>query len=101
MAVPLAEWITLEMVVEDSDFCKTLHVHEDLQEKLSHPWRNCFFTLFIAEQKMLGDKSKYKPFLDSLPLNVSNFPVMFGEEERVWLQGSSLLEKVDERVETW
>jgi len=86
--------------VEDSPICKRLNEHGDLVDELSHPWRNCFFALFIVEQKKMKT-SNYKSFIDSLPLDVSNYPVMFGQEERELLKGSQMIGKIDDRVRSW
>lgn len=86
--------------MEDSPICKRLNEHGNLVDELSHPWRNCFYALFLAEQRYIED-SNYKSFIDSLPLDVSNFPVMFGEDEIELLIGSQMVKKIKERVKSW
>ena len=39
--------------------------------------------------------------MQSLPLNLANYPIMFGKKEKNWLKGSLLIEKISERVEKW
>lgn len=53
IAIPHTEWITLEQVVIDSPLCEKLNAFASLTEKLSFPWRNSFFAVFLIEQKKL------------------------------------------------
>lgn len=101
IAIPHSEWITLEQVVIDSPLCEKLNQFASLTEKLSFPWRNSFFAVFLIEQKKLKDQSKYSYYIDSMPTDLSNYPVMFGEKEREMLKNSCILEKIDIKVATW
>lgn len=52
---------------------------------------------FMMEEHEKGPVSEYWPYLAVLPVDTSNFPVYWSEEELAWLQGSSLLAEVGER----
>ena len=49
---------------------------------------NSFYAVFFIEQLKLKEKSKYYEYLCSFPLNITNFPELFREDEMHALQGS-------------
>ena len=49
---------------------------------------NSFYAVFFIEQLKLGESSKYYEYLSSFPLNITNYPELFRDEEMKMLQGS-------------
>lgn len=94
LAIPNTLWLPLESLVDDTEgkvvspLCVKLNAHFELTKKLTDPWRNQFFSIFVAEQKKLGENSKFNLTMKSMPSNMNNFPVLFGEKEMELLKGS-------------
>lgn len=42
---------------------------------------NSFYAIFFIEQLRLKEKSKYYEYLCSFPLNITNYPELFSDEE--------------------
>jgi hypothetical protein len=61
---------------------------ETLLKFLQH---ELLMVFIIAEKK--NPDSKYKNFLDTLPLTYDSFPEMFSDEELEWIKGSPLFEE--------
>jgi len=82
--------------------CEKLNQHGNLvtEQKLSYPWRNSFFAVFFIEQRKLKD-SKYAMYLKSLPQDLSNYPILFGEDQINKLKGSQMVEKIQKKKEMW
>jgi len=49
---------------------------------------NSFYAVFFIEQLRLKEKGKYYEYLLSFPLNITNYPELFSDEEMNMLQGS-------------
>lgn len=57
--------------------------------------------MFILEHQRLGEQSFFHPYLDILPQDWSNFPIFWRSEDlQEWLQGSPLVQDVEDRMET-
>lgn len=80
-SVPYHQWITIEKAIEKSPLCEKLNVHGDLVNKLSFPWMNTFYSIFLIEV-MKSKDADYQYFVDSLPLDLSNYPMTFGDKEK-------------------
>ena len=65
----------------DSPLCLALNEKGELVNQLRHPWRNSFFAVFFIEQLKMGDKSKYKDYVQNLPSDLSHFPSNFSQKE--------------------
>lgn len=63
LSIPYPLWMPLEMILQDSPIALKLNDFGDLTNYLSPPWRNSFFGVFFAEQKKMGDKSKFKDYI--------------------------------------
>lgn len=50
---------------------------------------------------MKSKNSEYQYFIDSLPLDLSNYPMTFGAKEKDLLKGSQLLDNLKERTAEW
>jgi len=79
--------MTVDMVCEDSNLCGKLQKCDGITEKLQL-WMNSFYAVFFIEQLKLKEKSKYYEYLCSFPLNITNYPELFSDEEMEMLQGS-------------
>jgi len=79
--IPYAEWMPLESILPDSPLCLALNEKGELVNQLRHPWRNSFFAVFFIEQLKMGDKSKYKDYVQNLPSDLSHFPSNFSQKE--------------------
>ena len=61
---------------------------------------NSFYAVFFIEQLRLKEKSKYYEYLCSFPLNITNYPELFSDEEMEMLQGSEdLLIAIEKRTQ--
>lgn len=95
VAIPYNLWMPLESVLVDSPLGQKLNDFGDLTNYLSSPWRNSFFAVFYAEQMKLGEKSKYKDYIQNLPTDFSNYASQFTDNEKAMLEGSeSMIMKV-------
>lgn len=47
-----------------------------------------YIAFFLLEERALGEKSWWRPYLDTLPTEFTNVPVNFNEEEIAMLEGS-------------
>ena len=68
-----------QKIISNTKFSENLN---SLQHTLGQVW---------LTEAMNEPNSSLKPFLDILPEDVSEFPIMFGQEEKNLLQGSNLL----------
>lgn len=50
---------------------------------------------------MKSKDSEYQYFIDSLPLDLSNYPMTFGAKEKDLLKGSQLLDILNKRTAEW
>ena len=66
LAVPYAEWLSLENITDNSPELSKLKEKGELVKLLSHPWRNSMYAIFLAEHLKKKD-SPYRYYLDSLP----------------------------------
>jgi hypothetical protein len=87
VSIPFQMWMPLEMILGDSPIGKKLNEFGDLTTHLSQPWRNSFFAVFFAEQIKLGEKSKYKEYVQNLPTDFSNYAPFFSDVEKEHLTG--------------
>jgi hypothetical protein len=68
----------LENIFENSPLLKILaEVGDKLPKKLNDPWRNSYYSLFLEEQKQLGEASKYKKYIENLPTNSESYPCLW------------------------
>jgi hypothetical protein len=72
--------MTVDVICEDSILCGKLQKCDGLTEKLQI-WMNSFYAVFFIEQLRLKEKSKYHEYLLSFPLNITNYPELFSDEE--------------------
>ena len=56
--------------------------------------KHCFLSTFLLQERAKGDESKWKPYIDIIPKDYSNFPVCFDENELKLLEGSPFLRKL-------
>lgn len=51
------------------------------------------------QERRKPEGSFYKAFLEILPKDITEFPVFFTEEEKEWLTGSWMRDKISEKIE--
>ncbi len=61
-----------------------------LRQRLISP-KHSFLATFIMQEKR-KQESPWHIYIDILPKNLTNFPIFFTEEEKVWLKGSAFLD---------
>ena len=49
-------------------------------------------------QELYNKDTKWKPYLDMLPKDLSSFPIFFTHEEKKWLDGSPFLDQVEDKI---
>ena len=76
-------------VIRDSKFCRTL-INKGLKDI---PDEKVFFSVYILTEKAKA-KSKFGPYLDMLPQNLSRFPIFFNKKELKYLEGSPVLDAI-------
>ena len=60
---------------------------------------NSFYAVFFIEQLRLKEQSKYYEYICSFPLNITNYPELFSDEEMQMLRGSEdLLIAIEKRT---
>lgn len=91
--VPKNLLITLEMAKEAPIGIKMLQAKLNLLSP-----KHCYLSSYILQERHKKD-SKWRPYLDILPGDLSTFPVFFAFDEKKWLQGSSFLVQVEDKVE--
>ena len=89
--VPYSHVITLEKAKE-ALFGADKAIYEELRTKLTTP-SNAILAVYILKELQNPD-SFYRPFLDLLPQSCSNFPIFFGEDELIELEGSQFLDEI-------
>ena len=55
--------------------------------------------MFLLYEKSIGDISHWYHVINALPKDMSNFPVLFGEKEMEYLDGSPFLEFLEQEFE--
>ena len=56
--------------------------------------------LYLLEE-MKNRDSPWRPYLDILPFNMSNFPILWSKEELSWLEGSIVKQWTDDKLRLW
>ncbi|OQR83440.1 hypothetical protein ACHHYP_14709 [Achlya hypogyna] len=59
--------------------------------------KHVFLMMFLLTDMELGNDSFFKPYYDSLPATLGNLPIFWTEEELGWLQGSHILQQIEDR----
>lgn len=93
LCVPKNLLITLEMAKEAPVGLKM----EGLKLSLLSP-KHSFLASYIL-QELHNKDTKWKPYLDMLPRDLSSFPIFFTIEEKKWLEGSPFLTQVEDKIE--
>lgn len=83
--VPKTHLITLEMAKETLIAKKILSCKLDLLSP-----KHSFLSTFLLQERR-NPNSFWKPYLDVLPEQYTNFPIFFSESELEWLRGSPFL----------
>ena len=60
---------------------------------MANPKHTIMACLLMQEQAKEGD-SAFQPFLDILPKDIDDFPIFFSDEEKEWLDGSTIQLKI-------
>ena len=68
-----------------------------LRQRLISPKHTFLGTYLLQERKK--DPIPFAEYLDILPKSLSDFPIFFTEDERVWLKGSPFLDQVIDKIE--
>jgi histone-lysine N-methyltransferase SETD3 len=89
--VPLKCLITVEMGKETTVGQAIIEANLDLDAP-----KHIFLMLFMLID-MKNPNSFFKPYYDILPPTLSNMPIFWNSQELGYLQGSYLLEQIDER----
>jgi hypothetical protein len=87
LAIPYQLWIPLEIILGQSPIGQKLNEYGDLTNHLSHPWRNSFFAVILAEQRKMGEDSMYKNYVQNLPTDFSNYAPFYTDNEKDLLEG--------------
>lgn len=99
LAIPYAEWMSLENITSESPELNKLKEKGELVKQLSHPWRNSMYAIFLAEHLKRND-SPFRDYLNSLPQSQKHYPELFTEDELKHLKGSELmLQRIKKRNE--
>ena len=96
MFIPKQLFVTIDMCKESPLGAKIMAA--GLFDKLVYP-KYIIMATFLLEEKLKGAESKFKHFLNILPTDLSEFPVLFTDEEKEWLNGSKLKESINDSVE--
>lgn len=80
------------------DKAKKTRVGKEIEEmkfvpESEHTW----LALFLLNEKMNMEESFWKPYLKSLPLHYSNFPLFFGKNTLKKMKGSLILDMIKSR----
>jgi protein-histidine N-methyltransferase len=65
----------------------------NIKSKMANPKHTIMACLLMQEQAKEGD-SAFQPFLDILPKDIDDFPAFFSDEEKEWLDGSTIQLKI-------
>jgi hypothetical protein len=68
---------------------------KEVETQLSVP-NHCQIIVFMLMTRAQGD-SFFQPYYDVLPSDFDNFPIFWSDEELSWLQGSSLVDQIQDR----
>ena len=63
-------------------------------------WDYPCMAMFLCNERRLGTESEWAPFINSLPVEYSNMPNNYNNEERTYLSGTSL-EKMVQSGDYW
>jgi histone-lysine N-methyltransferase SETD3 len=58
--------------------------------------KHCLLSCYILNEK-INPKSKWKPYLDILPKDYSNFPIFYNDTELNLLQGSPFKDQIEDK----
>ena len=58
------------------------------------------FINYLSEQIISPDE-KFKPYIEALPKNINDFPIMFTDNELKYLKGTNTLILVDNKRKIW
>eukprot|EP00475_Leptophrys_vorax_P008212 TRINITY_DN1528_c0_g1_i4.p2 TRINITY_DN1528_c0_g1~~TRINITY_DN1528_c0_g1_i4.p2 ORF type:complete len:510 (+),score=157.82 TRINITY_DN1528_c0_g1_i4:2578-4107(+) len=92
--------VPLDMIMT-SDIAKEAHfgkliVDSGMELLSSHT----YLATYLLQEKHKGGDSKWKPFIDILPVTYRNMPIFFDDEEKAYMQGSFSVRKMNERIES-
>ena len=85
LVVPKGQIITLEMAKETPIGSKMEKAHLHLLSP-----KHSFLSSYVLQERR-NPETKWEPYFDILPKNVTNFPIFFTPEEKKWLEGSPFL----------
>lgn len=89
--------IPLKCVITDETGRRTARGQrlETVRHQLTVP-NHCQVIVYMMMSRAEGD-SWFQPYYDTLPKDFDNFPIFWTEEELGWLEGSTLVEQIEER----
>jgi histone-lysine N-methyltransferase SETD3 len=90
--IPKNLLITLEMSKEAPVGARM----EKLKLSLLSP-KHSYLTSYVL-QELHNKDTKWQPYLDLLPKDLSSFPISFTHEEKKWLEGSPFLDQVEDKI---
>lgn len=93
LEVPLNLIMTSE-VAKDSDVGKKI-INSGCKLRSTHS----YLAAYLCQEKAIGAKSKWAPYINCLPVHYRNMPIFFEEDELKWLRGSFSLKKIADRKE--
>jgi rubisco large subunit methyltransferase-like protein/SET domain-containing protein len=74
-----------------SDIGRALTAHTTILEKAPY----AYLSAFVLQEQERGERSYWKPFLDTLPRAFPTHPLFFSQEELALLKGSPVLELLE------
>lgn len=84
--------LTLSKILGDPAFKK----FPSFKEELDSPIRSVFTTFILYSQG--NPNSRWRHYIELLPTNASEFPICYDDSDKLWLEGSSLYDEIQERA---
>ena len=88
--------ITLERAME-CPFVKLLSRKSPIRKLASY--NNILLATYLLQENNQIDFSPFAEYINTLPKSLSETPIFYSEDERVWLEGSPFFDKFNGRAE--
>lgn len=84
-----------KILMTDGDILEQNENIRNLKEVMGDKYMPHFAkALFLIEERELGEKSFWKPYIDTLPPNMDSFPLMTDEEDFKLIEGMHFAQQV-------
>mgnify|MGYP003692048945 CR=1 FL=1 len=93
MFIPKKYLITLEMT-KNSNLVRKIY---DQRVTLRSP-KHCLLSIYLLEQRELGEESVYWRYIGMLPEKYETFPINYTDEEMKELEGSPFEEQLEQKI---